>query len=108
MVVRRGRKTGTRRLVMYVLGDVSGPGDQAKVGFIVSKAVGNSVVRHRVSRRLRHVVRDRLSSLPDGYMVAVRALPAARDATSAELGDDVDKSFRRLHLAAPGPGGVRP
>ncbi|MGZ6778056.1 MAG: ribonuclease P protein component, partial [Mycobacterium sp.] len=29
--------------------------DGPRVGLVVSKAVGNSVQRHRVSRRLRHV-----------------------------------------------------
>jgi ribonuclease P protein component len=70
--------------------------DASKVGFVVSKAVGNSVVRHRVSRRLRHVVRDRLAALPAGTSLVVRALPAAADATSDELARDFDAALRRL------------
>jgi ribonuclease P protein component len=56
----------------------------------VSKAVGGSVVRHRVSRRLRHLLAPRLDGLPAGAMVVVRALPPAAEATSAELGVDLD------------------
>ena len=36
----------------------------ARVGFVVSKAVGNAVVRNRVKRRLRHLCRERLDVLP--------------------------------------------
>ena len=35
-----------------------------RAGFVVGKAVGNSVVRHRVTRQLRAVVRDELHRLP--------------------------------------------
>ncbi len=37
-----------------------------RVGFAVSKSVGGSVVRHRVSRKLRHVVAAHTSELPGG------------------------------------------
>jgi ribonuclease P protein component len=72
----------------------------------VSKAVGNAVVRHRVARRLRHVVRDRLGTLTPGNSLVVRALPAAATASSAELGSDFDAAVRRLHLASADGGAV--
>jgi len=70
--------------------------DMSKVGFVVSKGVGNSVVRHRVSRKLRHLVRDRLTTLPPGSSLVVRALPPSAGATSAELATDLDAALRRL------------
>ncbi|AHI02197.1 hypothetical protein KALB_8840 [Kutzneria albida DSM 43870] len=70
--------------------------ERTRVGFVVSKAVGNSVVRHRVSRRLRHLVADRLAQLPPGTGVVVRALGPAGTATSAELGVDLDAALRKL------------
>ncbi|MBB5958705.1 ribonuclease P protein component [Saccharothrix tamanrassetensis] len=111
LVVRRGRRAGRPRLVVHALmpgltaptpADPAAPPsaqptlDESKVGFVVSKAVGNSVVRHRVSRRLRHVVRDRLAGLPTGSSLVVRALAPAAGATSAELADDFDAALRRL------------
>ena len=69
-----------------------------RVGFVVSKAVGNSVVRHRVVRRLRHVVRDRLGTVRPGCTLVVRALPSAATAASADLGGDIDSAIRRLRL----------
>jgi len=51
----------------------------------VSKAVGNAVTRHAVSRRLRHVAREHLAELPTGSRIVLRALPSAATATSAQL-----------------------
>jgi ribonuclease P protein component len=76
------------------------PADQtavpARVGFVVGRAVGNSVIRHRTVRRLRHLVRDRLDRLPAGSILVVRALPAAAGADSATLGRDLDAALARL------------
>lgn len=72
--------------------------EPARVGFVVSKAVGNAVVRHRVSRRLRHLMRDRLPGLPPGTLVVVRALSPAARADSRDLGRDLDAAFRKLRL----------
>ena len=67
-----------------------------RVGFVVSKAVGNSVVRNRVKRRLRHLVRDRLDVLPHTGVMVVRSLPAAATASSAQLADDLDRCLQSV------------
>ena len=67
---------------------------------MVSKAVGNAVVRNRVKRRLRHLVRERLSSLPVAAVLVVRALPTASQATYDALRRDLDTALRRLDVAA--------
>lgn len=64
------------------------------MGFVVSRAVGNAVTRHTVQRRLRHLMREVVGELPDGVGVVVRALPAAGDATSAELSADLHRALR--------------
>jgi len=74
----------------------------ARVGFVVSKAVGNSVVRHRVTRRLRHLMADRLGTLPADCTLVVRALPSSAAASSSELGADLDGALRRLNLTLSG------
>ena len=68
------------------------PGDP-RAGFVVSKKVGNSVVRHRVTRRLRPLVRLRLAALPAGSDLVVRALPGAADTSSTQLGRDLDAAL---------------
>ncbi|SFP86007.1 ribonuclease P protein component [Amycolatopsis arida] len=92
-MMRGGARAGRRRLVLHAL-----PAPDTKAGFVVSKAVGNSVVRHRVTRRLRHLVRARLGTLTRDSALVVRALPAAATASSAELGADLDAALRRLGL----------
>ena len=97
--VRQGRRAGTRTLVLH-LG--AGPDDEPgpRVGFVVSKAVGNAVTRNRVKRRLRHLARERLTSLPGCGVLVVRALPAAAAASYADLGVDLDTAWRRLERPA--------
>ncbi|MEL4153591.1 ribonuclease P protein component [Corynebacterium bovis] len=69
-------------------------------GLIVSKAVGNAVTRHAVSRKLRHIAAEVLRS-PDGdrrltaeTTVVLRALPASATADSEELERDVRTALR--------------
>ncbi|MGC4788501.1 ribonuclease P protein component [Micromonospora sp. DT178] len=79
------------------------PSAPARAGFVVSKAVGNAVVRNRVRRRLRHLVRERLAGLPPGSTLVVRAQPAAADASYPRLGADLDAAI----VAAKAPRGRR-
>ena len=62
----------------------------------MSKAVGGAVVRNAVKRRLRHLVRERLTLLPPGSLVVVRALPEAGDADHEQLARDLDAAVQRL------------
>jgi ribonuclease P protein component len=72
----------------------SGRAEGPRAGFVVSKAVGGAVIRHRVTRRLRHLVAPRLTELPAGALLVVRALPQAAQASSAELAEDLDAGLR--------------
>jgi ribonuclease P protein component len=68
----------------------------ARVGLVVGRGVGGSVVRHRVSRRLRAQLAARLDRLPAGSGTVVRALPETATASSAQLGRALDKALARL------------
>ncbi|MFJ4861230.1 ribonuclease P protein component [Streptomyces sp. NPDC088748] len=101
--VRRGRRAGRPFLVVHLrtsgATDPHEPGEidpSTRAGFVVSKAVGNAVIRNRVKRRLRHLVRERLPQLPAGSLVVVRALPGAGDAGPDELARDLDAALVRL------------
>lgn len=74
LTTRQGTKASRGRVVAYVHGGGAGP---VRVGLIVGKSVGNSVVRHRVARRLRAAVAAVIDTLPGGCLVVLRALPGA-------------------------------
>jgi ribonuclease P protein component len=62
----------------------------------VSKAVGNAVIRNRVKRRLRHLARERITSLPGSAVLVVRALPASAEASYEALGAELDRALGRV------------
>ncbi|ORB31175.1 ribonuclease P protein component [Mycolicibacterium parafortuitum] len=96
--VSRGTKASQPDLVLYALrSDETGdPGP--RIGLIVSKAVGNAVVRHRVSRRLRHAARTILPDLDPAERVVIRALPRSRDAISARLEQELHAALHRIRV----------
>ena len=91
---REGRRAGSTTLVVHLL--VTPGTEPVRVGFVVSKAVGNAVTRNRVQRRLRHLAREHLASLPGSAVLVVRALPAAAAASSAELASDLERCLGRV------------
>jgi ribonuclease P protein component len=91
--VRRGARSGTTSLVVHLSSDPVSGGGNPHVGFVVSKSVGNAVVRNRVKRRLRAQMTHRIDQLPDGGRLVVRALPAAADLASEALARDLDRAL---------------
>lgn len=69
----------------------------ARFGLAVSRAVGGSVVRNRVARRLRAILWDQREQWDElGCTVVVRALPAAAQASSSLLASDLVACRERL------------
>ena len=99
-VLRTGRRAGGSVVAgHFLLAGSDGPvrsGESAKVGFVVSRAVGSAVVRNRVKRRLRELMRRRLASLPGGCLLVLRAHPAAAGVRQADLAADLDLVIGRL------------
>ncbi|HHY07480.1 MAG: ribonuclease P protein component [Lawsonella sp.] len=84
--VRQGAKASSGRVVVYAKKqEYYAPNNPPRIGLIVSKAVGNSVVRHQLSRRLRHTSRRLLAGIPGGVDVVIRALPGCELVNSAML-----------------------
>ncbi|MFT3888328.1 MAG: ribonuclease P protein component [Arachnia sp.] len=96
--VRRGARAATPTVVVHVMRrNDQNPPEFTRVGFVVSKKVGNAVERNRVKRRLRHLAAQR--ELSDRCDVVVRALPDA--ATQPDrLADDLASAWRRATARA--------
>ena len=78
-----------------------------RVGFVVSKAVGNAVTRNRVKRRLRHLVAPMIPSFPQDVHMVIRALPAAAlqpERVADDLTGAVSSCLERLGTPQPGAG----
>ena len=76
-------------LVMYILQT-----DQvySRIGISVSKKVGNSVIRHRITRLIRESYRLNKDKLKDGYNIVV----VARNTAKGKGFRDIESAF--LHL----------
>ena len=94
----RATKSGTRVTSEHFVGylyidpaasDASTP----KVGLIINKGIGGSVVRHALARKLRHSVVSQISKLPKGSLLVIRAL--AKD-NSGEVISEVEKLVNKL------------
>ena len=96
LAVRGGRRAGSHTLVLHLAEAPEGAVLPAKVGFVVSKQVGNAVVRNRVKRRLRHAVREDLARVPASSLLVVRAKAEAAGATFAELRSDLERCLARV------------
>lgn len=75
-VYKGGRSKANKYLVMYVLKGESGPN---RYGFSVSRKVGNSVVRHRITRLLRESVRKNDALIKEGNQIIIVARPGVKE-----------------------------
>lgn len=90
-VYRHGTSQANRLLVMYVL-----PGQHMRnrLGISVSKKVGNSVVRHRLTRLIRESYRLNETLFERNQDIVVIARPSAKGRSYQEI----EKAL--LHLAS--------
>jgi ribonuclease P protein component len=81
-VYRDGKSKANKYLVMYVL-----PNDQKeiRIGISVSKKVGNSIVRHRLTRLIREAYRLHKGELISGFDIVVIARVSAKDKSYQQI-----------------------
>lgn len=89
-VYQNGRSYANKYLVMYVLKNNLGSN---RVGISVSKKVGNSVVRHRLTRLIREVYRLHEDMFNSGLDIVVLARVNAKSILYTDMESAV------LHLA---------
>lgn len=81
-VYRGGRSYANRLLVMYVMENGE---DKTSIGISVSKKVGNSVVRHHLTRLIREIFRLNRDRVETGLNIIVVARVAAKPADYRQL-----------------------
>lgn len=82
LVYREGTSKANRYLVMLVRRNGS---EKNRVGISVSKKVGNSVVRHHLTRLIREAYRLNEDRFPQGLDVVFIARTGAKDCTYFEI-----------------------
>ncbi|WP_104043849.1 ribonuclease P protein component [Arthrobacter sp. ZGTC412] len=89
--VRSGVRNGRRNVVLYAAAIAAD--EPSRIGFIVSKGVGNAVVRNLVKRRLREAGAASLREYGTGFAIVVRALPASASASWDQLLSDYNAAL---------------
>ena len=89
-VYRNGKSYANKYLVMYLLKNNK---EEKRFGISVSKKVGNSVIRHRVTRLIREAYRLNSEYFETGYDIVVIARSVAKDKSYQEIESAL------LHLA---------
>ena len=82
IVYQHGTSQANRHLVMYVLENRH---KRNRLGISVSKKVGNSVVRHRVTRLIRESYRLNEMKFKNGLDMVVIARPSAKGKSFQEI-----------------------
>lgn len=103
--LRLGSRVGSRALVVSLRypstdsdGNNEGLGD-TKVGIVVGKKqIPRAVDRNLVKRRLRHIMREKITECPRGSRVVVRALSPCVTMSFAQLDAAVDANLKRASL----------
>lgn len=88
-VYRHGKSYANKYLVMYVLNNKL---DENRFGITVSKKVGNSVVRHRITRLIRECIRLQESNILTEYDIVI----VARKAAKKKKYQDIESAFLNL------------
>ena len=95
-IYRNGKSFGNKYLVMYVYRNTENEKNgvlRNRIGISVSKKVGNSVVRHRITRLIRESYRLNEKKFVGGLDVIVIARPGAKERNFFEIESAL------LHLA---------
>lgn len=75
-VYKNGNSYANKYLIMYILENRT---DINRVGISVSKKVGNSIVRHRLTRLIRESVRLNSENISKGYDIVIIARAGLKD-----------------------------
>ena len=93
MTMRRGRRVSAEHAVVYFASRTEA--DPSRFGFVISKAVGGSVVRNRLRRRLRAIGSELVDAGLSGSDIVVRALPGCASLDWATLHHEISAAIEK-------------
>jgi ribonuclease P protein component len=93
-----GRHGTARSTALLVLRWLRTDRGETRIGLSTPRTLGGAVQRNRVRRRLRSLLRERMSRIGPGWDVLIIARPAAGDASQAELGAAIDALLARAEI----------
>lgn len=91
-VYNRGKSIANKYFVMYIIKNRT---QGNRLGISVSKKVGNSVVRSRVTRLIRECYRLNEKSINSGYDIVVIARVSAKSAPYQEVNRSLVHLFKK-------------
>lgn len=98
VVYRRGKSVANRLLVLYKFPNKTG---ENRLGISVSKKVGNSVVRSRITRLIRESYRAQEEKVSTGWDLVVIARNPANGATFHEISKSMEHLFKKQKINQP-------
>lgn len=96
-VYNRGKSLANRHLVMYV---IKNGRNINRLGISVSKKVGKSVVRSRVTRLIRESYRLSEEKVLKGYDIVVIARVSSNDASYRDINRSLNHLLKKHNLLA--------
>ena len=87
-VYKSGKSYANKYLVMYVLENGT---DITRIGISVSKKVGNSIVRHRLTRLIREACRLNYNSIRTGYDIVIISRAAHKGKGNVQICPNMKK-----------------
>ncbi len=96
-IYNHGVSRSASHIVVYCV-----PAHNLKVGIVVGKKVGNSVVRSRVKRRIGERFRLLIPQINPSYNFVIVAKSVAADATSEAFRNDILYALQKLGVLLQG------
>ena len=99
-VYKKGESVFSKNLGLFYVRTKLSP---FKVGISISNKVGNSVVRHKLKRRICHIIRPILKDFNPHYNYVFLARPGIEEFDFDELKASVEKAISKIPKGVPTP-----